>query len=283
MGRPVDIAEMPPISNPLLYAYRVLMKWLSFFLFGLACILLIALVFPVALRVLRPLEKFQKRIRRFIYHSMRCFVGFMHAIAALDVEVPEADRKVLQNLSSKIIVANHPSLLDVIMLFSLVPNADCIVQSYVTHTIMRAIVRQLYIPNNLSFRDLVEECTASLNQGNCLIIFPEGTRTPRTGEAVLKKGAARIALLSGYDIVPVHIGGSDKYGLGKKDPWTGFNHTGRYVYRISAGAPLSPLNYAMFPLPRAVRLLNKDIRDAIIRNTPPRAPAEAKKSAHAVN
>jgi 1-acyl-sn-glycerol-3-phosphate acyltransferase len=149
------------------------------------------------------------------------------------------------------------------MIFSLIPNADCIVQGYVSRTIMRTIVRQMYILNNRSFQDLINDCVASLDQGNCLIIFPEGTRTPRAGNPVLKKGAARIALLTGCDIIPLRIGGTDKYGLGKKDPWTGFNHTERYVYRMRMGAPLSPKKYAEFPLPQALRLLNGEIRSVL--------------------
>jgi 1-acyl-sn-glycerol-3-phosphate acyltransferase len=131
---------------------------------------------------------------------------------------------------------------------------------------MRIIVRQVYILNNLSLSELINDCIISLRQGNCLVIFPEGTRTPRTGKPLLKRGAARIALLSGYDIIPFHIGGTDKYGLGKKDPWTGFNHTERYVYRIHIGAPLSPGKYAGLPLPRAVRLLAGEIQAAIFND-----------------
>jgi 1-acyl-sn-glycerol-3-phosphate acyltransferase len=254
---------VPPVSNLLLYVYRVLMKWLAFFVFGLACVCLALLIFPPALIILHPREKFQKWIRPFIHNFMDGYVRFMHVIGIVDLEVSEEDRKALRQLSSKIIVANHPSLLDVVMIFSLIPNADCIVQGSISRTIMRTIVRQMYILNNRSFQDLINDCIASLDQGNCLIIFPEGTRTPRAGNPVVKKGAARIALLMDCEIIPLRIGGTDKYGLGKKDPWAGFNHTERYAYRIHMGAPLSPKEYAEFPLPRALRLLNGEIRAAI--------------------
>jgi 1-acyl-sn-glycerol-3-phosphate acyltransferase len=189
----------------------------------------------------------------------------MHIIGIVNLEVSEEDRKALRQLSSKIIVANHPSLLDAVMVFSLIPNADCIVQGYVARTIMRIIAEQMYILNNRSFQDLIDNCIASLDRGNCLVIFPEGTRTPRTGNPVLKKGAARLALLTGHDIIPLRIGGTDKYGLGKKDPWAGFNHTERYVYRIHMGAPLSPKKYAGLPLPRAMKLLNGEMRSFLFK------------------
>ena len=48
-----------------------------------------------------------------------------------------------------------------------------------------------------------------------------------------KKGAARIAYYSKAGILPVLVGGNDKYGLGKHDPFWSYNHTETYVYDFS--------------------------------------------------
>lgn len=247
---------MPPISNKALYAYRVAAKWFSFFFFGVSTLILITLIFPVMRLALHPKERFRKYGRRFVSASMRFFVGVMHTLGIVNLE---ADRKYFRHLSGKIITANHPSLLDVIMLFSLVPNADCIVNSYLTHTIVAGVIRQLYIYNYLDSDALIRACTESLRQGNCLIIFPEGTRTPRAGRAILKKGAARIAMASGRNIIPLHIGGTDKYGLGKKDPWTAFNPRERYVYKIDAGTEINPEKYRSLPAPAAAKAITQDM------------------------
>jgi 1-acyl-sn-glycerol-3-phosphate acyltransferase len=192
---------------------------------------------------------------------MRFFVGFMHALGIVNLEAGEKD--FYRRLESKILVANHPSLLDIIMLFSLVPNADCIVNAQYRRNIIGGVMRQLYILNSLSFDDMLESCRQSLMQGNCLIIFPEGTRTPRTGKISIKKGSARVSLVSGCGIVPAHIGGTDKYGLGKKDPWAAFNPTERYIYTISAMEEILPEKYQGLPMPAAVRAMTKDITAAI--------------------
>ena len=111
-----------------------------------------------------------------------------------------------------------------------------------------------------SFDEILSSCDKTLKQGNCLIIFPEGTRTPRSGKKpVIRKGTARIALSSGCDIVTVHIGGTDKYGLGKKEPWTGFNTRERYVYHISMGDTIQMEKYRELPGPAAVRAITRDI------------------------
>ena len=251
---------MPPVSNWPLYAYRVLIKWFSFFIFGLGTLILIIVVFPPMRIVLHPRERFKKFGRRFISVSMRGFVSIMHYLGIVNLITD--DRENYRRLSSKIVVANHPSLLDIVMLFSLIPNADCIVNAYLNHNILvRWVVHQIYIVNSPDLDRIFRLCIESLNQGNCLIVFPEGTRTPRSGKVIFRKGAARVALAAGCNIVPVHIGGTDKYGLGKKDPWIGFNTRERYVYRISMGREIDHTQYRDLPAPRAVQAMTRKIAE----------------------
>jgi len=247
----------PPASNKPLYALRVFTKWFSFFIFGLCSLILGITVLPFMRLILHPRERFQKHGRRFISYAFRFFIFIMHSLRGLNLEVDNHEK--YRNLSSKIIVANHPSLLDVVILIALIPNADCVVSAYHKYSILAGVVRQLYILGSRELEDILQTCTESLKQGNCLIIFPEGTRTPRIGKPILKKGAARIALASGCGIVPVHIGGNDKYGLGKKDPWTGFNSQERYIYRISMGTEINPEKYRNHPASAAAKLIIIDI------------------------
>ncbi len=250
--------ELPPISNKLLYAYRVLAKWFSFFVFGLGTLVLVIIFFPIMCLLFHPKERFKKYGRRFVSASMRFFISIMHFIGIVDLKTDNTEN--YRHLSSKIVVANHPSLLDVVMLLSLIPNADCIVNTDLNRNfIVRGVVRCLYILNSLDLESIFQACTESLKQGNCLIIFPEGTRTPRYGKNIIKRGAARVALVSGCNIVPLHIGGTDKYGLGKKDPWTGFNPSERYIYDISMGSEINPEKYRDLPAPRAVRAMTREM------------------------
>ena len=254
--------DLPPVSNWALYIQRVLAKWLSFFLFGLTSLIFGISVLPIMRLVLHPQERFQKYGRRFISAALRFFVFIMHGLGIVDLETDS--RENYRHLSSKIIVANHPSLLDVVMLLSLIPNADCIVNAALKQGILRGVICQLYIPGSPEVEDVFQACTKSLRQGNCLIVFPEGTRTRRVGKTILKKGAARIALATGYSIVPVHIGGTDKFGLGKKDPWIGFNPRERYVYRLSMGATINPENFRHLPASAAAKSITREIASALL-------------------
>lgn len=252
---------MPPVKNPMLYAWRIFGKWLSFFIFGVGSLILMFGIFPVMRLFVHPREKFKKYGHRAVSASFRFLIRVMTCIGVVRLETE--DRDAFRELSGKIVVANHPSLLDVVMLISLIPNADCIVNGYLLRHFLRSMVRQMYIPSSLDFDVLAGLCKVSLEQGNCLIIFPQGTRTPRSGPIIVKKGAARISLLSGKGVVPVRIGGNDKWGLGKKDPWTAFNHTESYRYEIKMLDEIKPEKYAGVPSAIAVKRMNDEIKDSL--------------------
>jgi 1-acyl-sn-glycerol-3-phosphate acyltransferase len=246
------------VCRRLLYGYRVLGKWFSFLIFGTGTLLLVFPVLPLMALLFHPRRNFQRRARLLVSRSFRVYIGMMRALGLVTLEAPE--RHVLNAAAGKIIVANHPSLLDVVMLISLIPNADVMVRgSLVENPVVSGVIRRLYILNTLDFERLAASCAESLGLGNCVVIFPEGTRTPRGGPMRLRKGAARIALLTGAEIIALHIGGTDKYGLGKRDPFTAFNPTGRYGYHIGIRGRISPGQYAGMETPKAVRRLNAEI------------------------
>jgi len=254
--------DLPPVQNRPLYCYRVFMKWLSFFIFGLGSFLLSILILPVMRLTIHPAEKFKSAGHRVISSSLAFFVWIMESMGIVRLTVE--DREAFKKLGGKIAAANHPSLLDVVMLYSLIPNADCIVNAGLTRgNVVSGIINMLYIPNSMDIDNLAAECKKSLAAGNCLIIFPEGTRTRRGRKPALRKGAARVALSTGCPVIPVRIGGTDKYGLGKKDPWTGFNPVDRYVYDLRMADGILPEKYAALDDLKAVKALTADLKAAL--------------------
>jgi 1-acyl-sn-glycerol-3-phosphate acyltransferase len=106
-----------------------------------------------------------------------------------------------------LILANHPTLIDIVFLMAFVKRADCIVKSALwrnpfTHSTVRAAA---YVRNDDDGVQLIEDCVAAIRRGGNLIIFPEGTRTPSDGAILLKRGAANIAVRAFCDITPVLI------------------------------------------------------------------------------
>lgn len=220
--------ELPKVKNWFLYVYRAFMKLFFYLFFGTGSIVLALLVFPWIRVFVHPKRKFQTAARAFVSGSFRFFINFMRLTGTVKLKVE--DREKFKNLHSKIIIANHPSMLDFVFIMSLVPNANCIVRGGLTKTVLAGVIKQAYIVNSLDFDELCRLCKETLDDGNNVIIFPEGTRTPRHGSTQYKKGAARIAYYAGCDVQPILVGGNDKYGLGKHDPIWSYNHTEKYVY-----------------------------------------------------
>jgi len=242
------------ILRKIFYIYRVIAKALFFINFGIGSVIISLLLFPLLFF----------KCRRLVSLSLALFVWQMRLFGILTLKVENRDS--FKNLHSKIIVANHPSLLDIVLLISLLPNADCIVNSSLgKRNILRIIVNTLYISNDLDYKEISRRTASSLSKGNCVIIFPEGTRSISGKPIDLKKGAARLAIETGYDIVPVHIGGNEKIGLRKHDALLSFHPTQRYHYVFDISPPISIDEYKQMPSGMASRLLTERLEKLLSR------------------
>jgi len=236
------------------YIYRVIVKVLFFINFGIGSTILSLLLFPLLFF----------KYRWFVSFAFVLFVWQMRLSGILTLKTKNINS--FKNIHSKIIVANHPSLLDIVLLISLLPNADCIVNSSLGKmNILRIIVNILYIPNALDFKEISRRVANSLSKGNCVVIFPEGTRSVPGKPIDLKKGAARLAIETGYDIVPVHIGGNEKIGLRKYDSLFSFHPTQRYHYILEVLPPILIDEYKNMPGNMASKLLTERLEGLLSR------------------
>src|ERR671931_431266 len=80
-------------------------------------------------------------------------------------------------------------------------------------------------------RDTIDTAKAILARGDCVLIFPEGTRTRPGSLGRAKRGVGRLALESGAPVVPVAVIGTEAIRNG----WRFRPHK----VRIRAGAPLT--------------------------------------------
>ena len=56
-----------------------------------------------------------------------------------------------------------------------------------------------------AFNRVVEQGKRILGHGSWIIMFPEGTRTPRGSQGTYKTGGARLALATGAPVVPIAV------------------------------------------------------------------------------
>ena len=198
------------------HAWRLFATGLSFFSFGLGGVALWLFVFPVLTLLVRDPVRRSRHARAIIHHTFAGFIGLMHRLGVLTYEVRGRER--LQR-SGLLVLANHPTLIDVVFLVSLIPNADCVVKSRLAgNPFTRGPVKATGYISNDNGAALVDDCIASVRSGKNLIIFPEGTRTPRAGAGQLQRGAANIAVRGVLDITPVIIR-CDPPTLSKGEKW----------------------------------------------------------------
>ena len=198
-------------------AWRILATGFCFFVFGVGGVIFPLVVFPLQKLIYRDHEK-RKQVARYTVHlTFKFFVGLMGGLGIFNFNIK--DKQAFANMKGKLVLANHPTLIDVVILISLIPNADCVVKAHLfSNPFMRGVIKSTGYISNECPEGLLRDCGASLAAGNTLIIFPEGTRTT-PGEALkFKRGAANIALRCQAQIetVLIHVNPST---LTKSEMW----------------------------------------------------------------
>ncbi|MCE9687933.1 1-acyl-sn-glycerol-3-phosphate acyltransferase [Shewanella sp. AS16] len=209
-------------ANPRLTGLAYLPRWCG----GIACYVAFGLGGLLSSLTILPVLRFwpgtpERRIQRVQHAVHLMFKVFVYMLTwAGVIRLSTNDIHKLANAKGMIVIANHPTLIDVVVLISLMPNAGCIVkQGLWRNPFMRGVVSCAgYIPNR-GAELMLKDCRQVLDRDTNLIIFPEGTRT-LIGHRVndFARGAANIALRTRADILTVVL--HTRYpGLTKQEPW----------------------------------------------------------------
>lgn len=198
------------------YLWRLFGTGLSFFLFGFVGVLFWGILFPVIEKFIGAGVQKKLRSRALMNRIFHIYMEFMRVIGILNYEVHGGERL---NAPGRLVIANHPSLLDVVFLISQIRNATCIVKpALAANPFMRIPIHAMGYIYADDPEAVVKQCAEELHEGCSLIIFPEGTRTTPGKPLKFLRGAATIALESSAKILPVIIGCSPTT-LTKREKW----------------------------------------------------------------
>ncbi|MBU2979654.1 lysophospholipid acyltransferase family protein [Alteromonas sp. C1M14] len=201
----------------LAYAYRVLATGFCFAVFGLGGLVLSFTLFPLLSIIYRQPHKKQQAAKKWVSRTFRFFVNLMQWVGVGHFQVPDAH--LLAQQQGKLVMANHPSLIDVVVLIAYLPSADCVVKaSLLRNPFMNRVIQATGYISNDDPETVLSACKASLAAGNNLIIFPEGTRTTPGQPPKLQRGAANIAVRCGATPLILGIDVSPST-LTKDKPW----------------------------------------------------------------
>lgn len=193
---------MAEVFRRINHAWRVIATAASFAAFGGGGVVLGALLSLFYIAGGRD-GRHQRLARRCVQKSFAAHLELMRLLGVMTYEFRGEHRLQRDGL---LILANHPTLIDVVCLISRIPNADCVVkQAVASNPFMRGPVRAAGYVSNEHGAGLIDDCIRAIRTGSSLVIFPEGTRSVPGQPLKLQRGAANIAVRGGVDITPVRI------------------------------------------------------------------------------
>lgn len=173
---------MTRLGQILLFYFMLL--WLGLMLLGGNLLCLPLLLVPRSLREHRVQAGISRLFQVFLAGAVYC--GLMRLdLSALDT---------LNGKRRIVLVANHPSMIDVFLVISRIRHAICLMKSSLRSNAFLAI--GAYIAGYVSNRHpdlMLRDAAQAVEQGALLLVFPEGTRTTRQPINPLKPGVGLIA------------------------------------------------------------------------------------------
>ena len=241
---------------------RILFTGSAFFVFWWGGAFLTWIVLPlIRFRHRNDPDDAMRRCRRLLSRSLRLHADYMRFFRLVEFDSRAVERQLPSG--GFVMVANHPSLIDVVLLLSTYPTLYCVVKGPYMRSPL--VGRMLRYCNHIDAGDgdpasgaaVVQGAIDRLRRGDPVLIFPEGTRSPMNGLGQFKKGAFAIAQAANVPVVPIRIR-CDPPGLMRGQKWyhvpDGAMH---FTFRLFP--PRSPAAYA-----RDAAAMARDVRSLFL-------------------
>ena len=200
------------------------------------------LLFPIAVLVWALTAPFDRRL--VWLHRFTCFWASLYTWFNPAWSVTVEGREHIEPDETYVMVANHLSLVDILVMFRLFRHFKWVskIENFRLPFIGWNMHLNRYIPLRRGDRESVVEmfgaCRDTLAAGNSIMMFPEGTRSKDGHLKRFKTGAFELALECERPILPITIEGS-----GRALPKRGFVLQGRHPIRLRVMAPIPPSEF----------------------------------------
>jgi 1-acyl-sn-glycerol-3-phosphate acyltransferase len=189
------------------------------------------LLFPVAVAIWALTLPFDRRLAWL--HQFTCFWASLYTWLNPVWRVRVEGREKVRPHETYVMVANHQSLLDILVLFRLFVHFKWVskVENFRVPFIGWNMTLNRYIRlrrgDPQSIGEMMSAASRTLDDGNSIMMFPEGTRSPDGRLRAFKHGAFTLAQGSGRPILPIVI-----EGTARALPKRGFVLQGRHPIAI---------------------------------------------------
>jgi 1-acyl-sn-glycerol-3-phosphate acyltransferase len=192
------------------------------FMFGtffLGILVFLVGVIPLA-GVLNALRGEAPRVERAARRGFGWWLGFMGVLGLVRSRPARGE----VHEGPCVVVANHPGLFDVLFLIRDIPSLSVLVKTGLARRlplgpVLRAL-EYVLVPDldRVSPLDTAEETLEKIHKGRKVLLFPEGTRSPKGALRPFRAGAFKIARMTGVPVQPVLIRNVPPF-MPKEDPW----------------------------------------------------------------
>ncbi|MCF8027599.1 MAG: 1-acyl-sn-glycerol-3-phosphate acyltransferase [Desulfobacteraceae bacterium] len=186
----------------------IAIAWFSFVGITSVIFFLAALVIKVAT------VAFDRRL--VILQQFTCFWGALYTWIIPAWKIRIQGREHIDSKKARVVVSNHQSLLDILVLFNLFCHFKFVSKSEIFKVPLigwnmrfnRYI--ELKRGDKRSITRMMKDCKKALDEGSSVLIFPEGTRSPDGNVRNFKSGAFILATEHQAPIQPIVISGTNK-------------------------------------------------------------------------
>ncbi len=230
------------VLRRMFYIWRLVWTAFAFAALSVGGFVLATTVIPMVTLLIKDENERNRRAQHVIRESFRVYVTMLRVLGVLKLEVVGAAK--LPACRGKLIIANHPTLIDIVLLMALLPDTKCVVKSELfSNRLMGPVVRAAgYIRNDYEPEALIDKCRETLKAGYNLIIFPEGTRSIPGKPIHFQRGFAHIATIAGVSVQPITIS-CEPITLVKGDPFYRIPDS-RPTFRIEVAEEINPRQFS---------------------------------------
>lgn len=167
-------------------------------------------LFLTVLTFVLTLTPFQKNHKKDILHRLIRVLSASLIHLMFNVRKIYIDKHQLQLDRPALIIANHQSFLDIMMILMLHPKIIIMTNNWVwTSSIFGRVIRFAdFYPSDAGAENSIDHLQKVVDRGYSIMIFPEGTRSKTGKIGRFKKGAFYIAEKLNLDILPIVFHGT---------------------------------------------------------------------------
>lgn len=208
-------------------------------------------LFPVALLIWAATILFDRRLA--ILHQFTCFWASLYTWLNPVWRVRIEGREKIQPGTAYVMVANHQSLLDILVLFRLFVHFKWVskIENFRVPCVGWNMSLNRYIKLRRGDAESIDQmmmaCEKTLAEGSSIMMFPEGTRSADGRLKAFKHGAFTIAKKAAAPLLPIIV-----EGTANALPKRGFVLLGRHAIRVRVLDEIPYRTFAQMPVDELV-------------------------------